>query len=52
MRSNYVAPRSILAQTWLIFEKSKNGETIDLLNFAQTTRPDASMNQPKLFCMS
>ena len=38
MRYNYVAPRSILAQTWLIFEKSETGETIDLPNFAQTRR--------------
>ena len=35
MQQNYVAPRSILAQTSLIFEKSETGETFDLPNFAQ-----------------
>ena len=35
MRSLYVAPRSIWAQTWLNFEMSETGETVDLPNFAQ-----------------
>ena len=38
MQQNYVAPRSILTQTSLIFEKSETGETFDLPNFFQTRR--------------